>query len=191
MNKGQKLLSNGILSQKIRNLAITDWQTLTTYVQSLPYGRNSNREDFSLVLSEGKGTCSSKHAFLKSVASENHLEEVQLFLGMYKMNPYNTPGIGAVLKASILDFIPEAHCYLKVHGIRKDLTSPRSNINIIENALMEELEISPGQVVGFKVDYHKDYIKNWIKEEQIALSFAEVWNLRELCIEHLSNPQNL
>ena len=42
------------------------FEELIVKVKNLPYGRNANRYDFSLVLSENKGTCSSKHAFLKS-----------------------------------------------------------------------------------------------------------------------------
>jgi hypothetical protein len=42
-----------------------DFEALIEKVKNIPYGRNSNRTDFSLVISENKGTCSSKHAFLK------------------------------------------------------------------------------------------------------------------------------
>ena len=45
-------------------------QQAFNYIAKLPYGRNSNRIDFSLVVKESKGTCSSKHAFLKSLINE-------------------------------------------------------------------------------------------------------------------------
>ncbi|MBL4664011.1 MAG: hypothetical protein JKY22_10775, partial [Flavobacteriaceae bacterium] len=59
------LISTDLWTTQIRELGIHDWQMLTKFIQNLPYGRNQNRIDFSLVLSERKGSCSSKHAFLK------------------------------------------------------------------------------------------------------------------------------
>ena len=72
------------------------WDELVSYIKELPYGRISNREDLTLVLSEQKGSCSSKHVLLKTVAVENQMEDVGLFIGIYKMTRENTPGIGSV-----------------------------------------------------------------------------------------------
>ena len=74
------------LTLQINNLGINNWNELTKYIQNLPYGRNSNRHDLSLVLREKQGTCSSKHAFLKEIAAENKLENIKLYIGIYKMN---------------------------------------------------------------------------------------------------------
>jgi len=60
----------------------------------LPYGRTANRTDLSLVISEQKGTCSSKHALLKEVADLNGIKGIDLIIGIYKMSEANTPGIG-------------------------------------------------------------------------------------------------
>ena len=45
-------------------------------------------------MKENKGTCSSKHAFLKKVADWNNIKNVKLILGMYQMNELNTQKIG-------------------------------------------------------------------------------------------------
>ena len=42
------------------------------------------------------------------------------------------------------------------------------------------------QVFQFKVDYHKDFLKNWILKEKCHLSFDQVWSIREKCIENMS-----
>ena len=55
------------------------------------------------------------------------------------------------------------------------------------NLTLEEIEIEPSQVVDFKVDYHKQYLKQWCKKESIDMPFDMVWNLREQCIQNLSN----
>lgn len=64
----------------LKNREISTWEELTTYVQKIPYGRNSIRDDFSLVVTENRGTCSSKHALLKSLALEFNQENVELVL---------------------------------------------------------------------------------------------------------------
>ena len=39
-------------------------------------------------------------------------------LGIYEMSDRNTPGVGRVLTAHGLSYIPEAHCYLRCQGER-------------------------------------------------------------------------
>jgi hypothetical protein len=53
-----------------------DFIELIEKVKHIPYGRNSNRYDFTLVISENKGTCSSKHAFLKDFANKNNIPNI-------------------------------------------------------------------------------------------------------------------
>ncbi len=52
-----------------------NFDELIEKVKNIPYGRNANRYNFSLVLSENKGTCSSKHAFLKDFADKEDLNK--------------------------------------------------------------------------------------------------------------------
>ncbi|HCS19225.1 MAG TPA: hypothetical protein DIW47_01455 [Bacteroidetes bacterium] len=162
-----------------------NWSDLLDYTRKLAYGRNQNREDLSLVLKESKGTCSSKHALLKKLADLNGLENVKLILGMYKMNHLNTPKIESTLTNVGLDYLPEAHCYLKINNKRFDLTSGNANIENLAGGLLEELEIEPEQVNTFKADFHKTYLKKWIDENAITMGFDQVWELREMCIKKL------
>jgi hypothetical protein len=73
------------------------------------------------VLTEGRSTCSTKHALLAELATEQHLP-VALMLGIYLMSERNTPGVGSVLTRHGLAEIPEAHCYLMHDGVRIDVT---------------------------------------------------------------------
>ena len=175
---------------QLKPLNINDWDTLTTFVQNLPCGRNKNRTDFSLVISERKGSCSSKHAYLKEIAHRNDLNTVELMLGIYKMNYKNTPGIGNILVENHIEYLPEAHCYLKISGQRKDFTHPSSNIKNIEPDLLEEQIISANQVVKYKVSYHKNFLRNWLKKSDLDLSFDAFWGIREQCIERLTHTTN-
>ena len=162
-----------------------NWEETLNFVKQIPYGRNANREDFSLVISENKGTCSSKHAYLKEFASKNNIPNIQLIIGIYKMTEANT-NIGKILSDNTIDYIPEAHCYLKIDGKTVDVTSQEADFNTIKNDLLEEIEIEPYQVADFKVNYHQDFIKNWLKETNSKFSLDELWKIRETCIEQLS-----
>lgn len=164
---------------------IKNWNELLEFTRSLPYGRNSNRADFSLVIKENKGTCSSKHSFLKQIANLNNFEDVKLVLGMYRMNNLNTPKIGDSILKNGLTYIPEAHCYLKINNQRIDITTGNSDIENLIKDIIQEIEIEPEQVNTFKVDYHKNFLKQWIIENDIKMSFDAVWEVREQCIRNL------
>ena len=177
MNKSIQLINeNGVIT----------WDELVVLVKNIPYGRNANRYDFSLVLTENKGTCSSKHSFLKDFANKNNIQNVKLYIGMFKMNGTNTPKLGTFISDNNLHYIPEAHCYLKIDGIPVDVTTSESFYEKIESDILEEIEIQPEQVSDFKIEYHKKYLQNWIKETNQTKSFDEIWSIREKCIEKLA-----
>ncbi len=182
----QKLRAKDKLTRLLLREKIDTWQALIEFIKVLPYGRNSNRKDFDLVILEKKGSCSSKHALLKKVANLNEISNVELILGLYKMNQNNTPNIGSVLQDNLLNFIPEAHCYLKINGTRTDVTTSHSYFKKIENEIIIELEIEPEQVAVFKVNYHKEFLKKWIITNNIKKGFDEIWSIREQCILNLT-----
>ena len=181
------LITSEIFSALLIEQGITTWQEATKYIQQLPYGRNANREDLSLVITEEKGTCSSKHALLKSIAQENKIENVKLILCIFKMTIKNTPGIGRHILESGLPYIPEAHCFLSINGERADFTAPSSTIKRIEQDILSETEIAPIQVAQWKVDFHKWYIQAWRISEEIEIDFDTIWEVREKCIISLSD----
>lgn len=162
------------------------FEKLIEKVKQIPYGRNSNREDFNLVIIENKGTCSSKHAFLKEFATKNNISNVKLFIGVFKMNEENTPKIYPLLTQNNLKYIPEAHCYLKINEKPLDATNNESLYDKIVEDLIEEIEIEPFQVVQFKINYHKEFLKNWILQTNQNYTIEQFWEIREKCIEKLA-----
>lgn len=180
------LNSDDNITKLLRDKGINSWLELMTYIKSLPYGRTSNRHDLSLVITESKGTCSSKHGLLKKVADLNNIPKIKLMLGIYKMNTINTPKIGDVLEKNKLEYIPEAHCYLSIDNEPTDLTSINADFNRIKSDIILEIEILPDQVGEFKVEYHKEYLRSWLIEKNIGYSFEHLWKIREKCIEKLS-----
>ena len=163
-----------------------NFQETINLIQQIPYGRNSNRYDFSLVISENKGTCSSKHAYLKDFADKNNISKIQLLIGIYKMNEQNT-NIDNVLSINNLKYIPEAHCYLKIDNKIVDVTTSDADFEKIKNDLFTELEKEPYQVADFKIAYHQNFIRNWLIETKSTFIFEQIWKIREDCINKLSN----
>ena len=186
MHTDYLLNSKDELTNLAKSKGINSWNELTQFVKNLPYGRNENRTDFRLVFSEMKGTCSSKHALLKCISDLNDIPDVKLIIGIYRMSESNTPQIGTELSKNGIEFIPEAHCYLKIKGKRIDLTSKKSAFEKIEKDIIEEKEIEPAQIGEFKVDYHIKFLKSWLKETKSKLGFDGLWLIREKCVKNLA-----
>lgn len=182
-----EFLSEDDLTLSLREHNIANWSELLAHVKRIPYGRNENRNDFSLVFKENKGTCSSKHALVKTIADLNQMQDIKLILGIYKMNHLNTPKISDTLLNHNLDYIPEAHCYLKINNLRVDVTHTNSDVSKLESDIVNELEIETNQVIDFKIIYHQQYLKDWLKREGISLSFEQLWKIREECIKKLES----
>lgn len=156
------------------------------FVNKLPYGRNSDRNNIDLVLIENKGTCSSKHALIKKYEDFFSVSDIKLILCIFKMNGINTPKIKEILNKYNIEYIPEAHTYLKINSIDYDLTFPNSNKLLVKDYILFEKEISYEYIKEDKVNFHKNYLKNWIKSNKINFYFEEIWEIREECIAKLS-----
>ncbi|MGE0824139.1 MAG: hypothetical protein AB7G75_14645 [Candidatus Binatia bacterium] len=168
---------------------ISDLRAAGHYLHSLPYGRNTDRADCRLVLPEGRGTCSTKHALLAVLAQEQELPVV-LTLGIYEMHEGNTPGVGMVLDRYRLSAIPEAHCYLTYANIRIDIT--RANAIPAEpiDRFLYEKTILSTQIGDYKVAVHQQFLRSWLTETAaVGYSFAELWKIREECIMALTPEQ--
>src|SRR5713101_3545541 len=172
----------GPLTAEITARGVTDFRAAARYLQSLPYGRTANRADFSAVLREGRGTCSTKHALLAALAQEHELA-VGLTLGIYEMHERNTPGVGTVLARYALASIPEAHCYLTFEGMRIDVTrSGADPTESIARFLHEEI----GE---YKVTRHRQFMRTWVADHPGIVrgrNFEDVWRIREECIAALA-----
>lgn len=174
------------LSKSCIALGLTDFVSVCSYVKKLPYGRNTNRANYASILKENKGTCSTKHAFLKEIAIENDAKHIRFCLCIYKMKEVNTKGVGEILVNYNLDYIPEAHTYLKFQNKILDFTRIEESQNSLKEVILFEEEILPKQIENYKLDFHKNYIKNWIIAKNIPYSFTKIWRIREACISELS-----
>jgi hypothetical protein len=176
-----------MVSTAFLSLAKADLRAAGQHVCVLPYGRNGHPDDPLAVLTELRGTCSTKHALLRRLAIEQGIDLV-LVLGIYQMTERNTPGVGSVLQRHGLKTLPEAHCYLRVGDQRIDVTRQRARTGLepISHFLHEE-EIDPSQTTLYKIGVHQSFLKQWITERRGLgqLSLASIWAIREECIAAL------
>lgn len=184
-----QLNNNSTLSVLLQEKGIVDFLSATEYIESLAYGRISESSDLSNVVYENRGTCSTKHAFLHQVAAENEIAGINLALGFFKMNANNTPAVAEVLHSYGLEYIPEAHNYLLYQDKRYDFTGLDFKNEKPTDVILSEMTILPNQITEFKQHFHRFYIINWLKEENLGLKFSidEIWDIRETCIQQLSS----
>lgn len=157
------------------------------FILYLPYGRNDNKYDLKSVFRNACGTCSTKHAILKALADENDFKGLKLMLGIFKMNGQNSPQILSTLRRYGLDYLPEAHNYLKYENNIIDLTKPGFMLSTDSGELLTEQEIEVAQITDYKISFHKEYISRWLENEnEIKYSAEEIYRIRESCIMDLS-----
>lgn len=142
-----------------------------------------DKENINAIIEENGGTCSTKHAYLKRISDEFSVENVQLMLGIFMMNAKNTPKIKSVLEKYKLFEMPEAHNYLRIKEKILDCTRKNSSENDFIADLVEEIEILPEQITDFKVQYHKNFLQEYLlKQPEIPYSLEKFWKIREACI---------
>jgi hypothetical protein len=163
---------------------IISFLSFIEWVEQLPYQRNSDRADYTLVFTEECGACSTKNALVAALALENKWSDVQLFLGIYLMSDKTNPGVGAILSTYGLAEIPEAHTYLKINGEIRDVTGLPAGAEPFVKTLFDEIPIEPHQIGDFKLDWHTEHLARFASSQNRSL--MEVKKIREACIAKLS-----
>lgn len=182
-----RLSGDDVVTRAFLDAGVAEYRATARHIHRLPYGRNSSRTDPLIVLREGHGTCSTKHALLARLAIEQGLD-IELALGIYQMTEANTPGVGPVLAAAGLVYIPEAHCYLRYREERIDVTrdSEHKAAEPIVSFMHEET-INPDQIGEYKIAMHQRWLREWMASPDAprGVGFAELWRIRENCIAAL------
>lgn len=183
-------INKGIISEKFLSKNISDFNAACHYISKLPYKRNSDKNNILCVFDDLGGTCSTKHAVLRKLALENNHDEVKLILGIFRMDAEYTGKIKNTLEKFNLNYIPEAHNYLKIEDEYLDFTKPNSNYNQFKDKLLTEKEIEFNEIANNKILFHKDFLQTWIADENIHYSLDEIWSIREQCIEDLQKIES-
>jgi hypothetical protein len=153
----------------------TLWQAIE-HVQKMPYGRNIDRTNYSQVLIEERGTCSTKHALIAALAKEMDIS-LNLTLVIFLLTSHNTPKIAPILESYHLIAVPEAHCYLTYNNKILDVTLPDSKEFLFSPKVEDEFIITTEQIGLFKLEKHQAFINRWIKINN-DLNIELIWDVR-------------
>lgn len=179
--------NTGIISKYFLDKNCSDFQSACTFVANLPYLRNKNKESLSCIFDDNGGTCSTKHATLQRLCVENKQDNVQLILGIFRMDAEYAFKIKNTLNKHQLDYIPEAHNYLKINDTYLDCTTPTSHYNDFKNKIETEFVIHYTQITDDKVKLHKEFLQSWLSKNKHPFTLEDIWKIREQCILDLQS----
>jgi hypothetical protein len=121
-----EIIPIGDISKKFLGLGIKSFKIACDYVHKIDYGYNSNYEDKMIFFKEKKGSCTSKHAVIASLAEELGLP-VYKHVCVYKFTEDITTGVQKILDKYNIPYIPMVHCFLVYNNYRFDLTEGNNN----------------------------------------------------------------
>ena len=122
----KSLSKKGIISAEFLSLGIKSLIEACRYVQELPYGYNTDRDDLMILFKEKKGTCTTKHAVIASLAHELNLS-IEKSIGIYAMTEKIVTGTHKILRKYNLPYVPMIHCFLVYGEYRVDLSEGNHN----------------------------------------------------------------
>ena len=174
-----------VLGSQICALGFSRFDALAAHVRALPQGHAQRPGDPLAILREERGTNSSKHHLLATVAQTCGHPEVVLTLGIYAMSEFNTPGIGEILGAASVSSIPQAYCYLTVDNQRLDFTGPPQVSGSPLRSLTAEFFLTPDKLAERMAPLQQQALAQWATQQ--GMSFEAAWALRQACFAVLSD----
>ena len=140
----KEIRSRGPISDKFLTLGITSFKEACFYVHQIPYGYNTDKDNKYILFTEGKGSCTSKHGVVATLAEELGIP-VFKNVGVYKFTEEISRGTRQILAKYDLPYIPMVHCFLVYDKFRFDLTE--GNKNGKEMSIEEFIQVN--QVIPF------------------------------------------
>ncbi|MCH9634560.1 MAG: hypothetical protein S4CHLAM7_13130 [Chlamydiae bacterium] len=177
----------GELGELLKKKQIETFHAAIRFAYDLPYQRISNLEDLRLAATECRGTCSSKHGFLAKLAQENNEHSFQVELIVFPFYSSFAPSLKDRFEKFSIDYILEAHCYLKYKDQIIDITSSRFDCTryYSENKAFSTQKLAFSQVGSYKQKLHEDLFRKWCKT--LNKPFDGLWKLRCDLIQHLAD----
>jgi hypothetical protein len=177
----------GKISAKFLNLGINRFIDACRYVHELPYGYNSDRDDLMILFKENKGTCTTKHAVIVTLAEEMNLP-IEKHMGIYAMTEEIVTGTKEILKKYNLLYVPMVHCYLVYSDYRVDLSEGNKNgkTRSIEDFLYTQ-RVEPN--ISAKNEYllYRNALKDHIltRKEMKGVDIKQILHAREEGLKQL------
>jgi hypothetical protein len=185
-----QIQADGRISQICLKRGLKYLKDVIDHLRKLPNGPTSDKRDLAMVLIEGKGSCSVKHALLAQLAIENSVSDIKLALCTYNVSPRIHPETAPVLERYGLPSLPETRCFIKYQGGIYNLCGRQC---AIYPDIVSEIEIAPMQTGTFKNRYHRHYIKNWLQIEKLNRQWStdDIWKIREECMEAIEDQEDV
>jgi hypothetical protein len=120
------IANGGPIARTFAGLGIGTFHEACRYVHRLPYGYNSDRDELMILFKEKKGTCTTKHAVIATLASELGLP-INKKVGIYAMTEALVSGTQEILARYRLPYVPMIHCFLNCQGRWVDLSEGNLN----------------------------------------------------------------
>jgi hypothetical protein len=79
-----------------------------------------------ILFKEGRGSCTTKHAVIATLAQELKLP-IEKNIGIYAMTEEIVTGTNEILREFNLPYVPMVHCFLAYEDFRVDLTEGNHN----------------------------------------------------------------
>ena len=181
----------GKFSKKFLDLGIKTFQGACNYVHDIDYGYNTDYEDKMIIFKEKRGTCTSKHGVIASLAEEL---EIPLYkhVCVYKFTEEITTGVNEILKKYKIPYVPMVHCFLVYKNYQFDLTEGNHNgkktpVNeCIHSERVDPFISRKDEYLLFKIVLKKKILPseemNGITEKTILQARAKSINLLVSCI---------
>jgi hypothetical protein len=171
----------GIISAKFLSLGFSRFIEACRFVHSLPYEYNTDRDDLMILFKENKGTCTTKHAVIATLAEEMNLPIVKN-VGVYAMKEEIVTGTNQILEKYDLPYVPMAHCFLVYGEYRVDLSEGNKNgKNLPIDDFLFTQQVEPN--ISAKDEYRlyrkalKDYIL--VRKEFDEVDIKQILQARE------------
>ena len=176
---------SGRISELSLKLGLTTFREVCDHLLHLTYRRPCGKTPES-VLTEGCGTCSSKHGVLKAIADEQGHDQIELVLCLYRMSMRNTQGLDDIFTRGLLGVIPELHTYIRWGDEKLDVTKPGFHVVDVQGDVEKEQTISLEEL-AHKTEIHQKWMKVWLQVHRSDVSLKKAWQQREACIAALSS----
>lgn len=180
-----QILGSSPFSNAFLELGISRFSDACRFVQALSLARNTDPTDLLSLLSEKRGTCSTKHALLASLALEQGREDIELMVGIYLMDEVTHPQLKPIFVEHGLIGVPENYAFLRCGQKRYDFSSEGWSLVDFEHRIVREQRCDPNQTHEWKSMIHKHYIGGWLKRQQVDFTIDQIWELREKCLFQL------
>ncbi|WP_319407937.1 hypothetical protein [uncultured Desulfosarcina sp.] len=172
---------SGVVSRRFLSIGLETFLAACRYVYELPYGYNADRDDLMSLFKENKGTCTTKHAVIATLAAELNLP-VEKNIGIYAMTESIVTGTDSILEKFGLPYVPMIHCFLTDGDHQVDLTEGNANgkNRSIDDFLHTETVIPN---ISAKDEYlkYRNALKNFIlkQTELQAVDIKSILHARE------------